>query len=277
MIRYVYDGSFEGFLCAISAALREEGGETRTAEGLLREVTLSTMDADDQDLFSITRTVVTDLAVAAACAIRIRSIIGGDGLDELLFTHASDDPSVPRLLSYYVARTLAAGEALRNDIADPMILAMRRLQDRVSKEINKLMGFVRFKKVAGASLQDGIYYAAVSPDCNVVGFLGPHFSDRFPDMAFIIHDIRRGLAYRHGLSGESGMILLPDLPPELEASLAADSELLIPALWKEYFRRIAIAERRNPALQAKNMPRRYWRHMTELEDRLAGVEAPPDK
>jgi probable DNA metabolism protein len=148
-----------------------------------------------------------------------------------------------------------------------VILAVRRIRDRVSKEINKLMGFIRFRKVA-----DGIFYAAVSPDSNIVGFLGPHFSDRFADMAFLIHDVSRNLAWRHDPAGGSGVILLPELPADLKESLASESEAFIPALWGEYFRRIAIPERRNPGLQARLMPRRYWKHMTEMEDRVAGRE-----
>ena len=283
MIRYVYDGSFEGFLCAASAALKDAGSPAARAESmparppacsareraerLLRDVTVSALDADDADLFSEARMVVTNLEEAARFGERIRSAAGAEELDAMLFAHASGDPSTPRLLFSYAAMTLAAGKALRDDIADPVILAVRRIQDRVSKEINRLMGFVRFRKVA-----EGFYYAAVSPDSNVVGFLGPHFSDRFPDMAFLIHDVSRSLAWRHDPARGSGVILLPELPEDLKESLASESEALIPALWKEYFRRIAIPERRNPGLQMKLMPRRYRKHMTEVEDRVTGRE-----
>ncbi len=264
MIRFIYDGSFEGFLCAASAALRETGAGA-DSDG----ITLSAVESGDGDLFSEVRRIAADAGEAARMARRIREASGQDELDSLLFTHASWRPEVPRLLFHYVARTLKEGRVLRGDAADPLILMMCRIQNQVSREINKLMGFLRFVRVA-----ERIYYAALSPDNNVVGFLGPHFADRFPDMSFLIHDIRRGLAFRHDPSGDGSMILLPNLPPDLASSLAGESERLIPAMWKEYFRRIAIQERKNPRLQAAFMPRRYWKHMTEVEDRVTGAGAP---
>jgi hypothetical protein len=40
---------------------------------------------------------------------------------------------------------------------------------------------------------------------------------------------------------------------------------MVESLWREYFREIAIKERMNPRLQAKLMPRRYWKHLVEME------------
>ena len=34
-------------------------------------------------------------------------------------------------------------------------------------------------------------------------------------------------------------------------------------LWKTYFRSTTIEERRNPKLQSRMMPKRYWKHILE--------------
>jgi probable DNA metabolism protein len=271
MIRYVYDGSFDGFLCAASRALH--GAEScGTARVLPRDVTVSSIEHDDGDLFSREVRVVTDEEAARAFAVELAAVAGRDELEGLLLAHASSDPMAPGLLFRYVAETFAAGAPVKDNIAVAEILAVGKIQDRVSKEINKLLGFLRFRKVA-----ERHYYAPVSPDSNIVGFLGPHFSDRFRDMAFLIHDVKRRIAFQHDLRGASGIVDLADFPEELSACLAAEREPIVQSLWKEYFRRIAIPERRNPALQAKNMPNNYWTHMVEIEDRADGCTVPAAK
>ena len=49
-----------------------------------------------------------------------------------------------------------------------------------------------------------------------------------------------------------------DLPADLGARLATDCEPGIERLWRAYFERITNPERRNPRLQRKLMPARYW-------------------
>jgi hypothetical protein len=51
------------------------------------------------------------------------------------------------------------------------------------------------------------------------------------------------------------------LPPE---SLAEEERLLQNA-WRLYVGTTAIAGRLNPILQARCMPRRFWRYMTEMQ------------
>ena len=43
-------------------------------------------------------------------------------------------------------------------------------------------------------------------------------------------------------------------------------EKLYQALWKTYFKAIAIKERRNPRKQRQDMPVRYWKYLTEKCD-----------
>lgn len=53
------------------------------------------------------------------------------------------------------------------------------------------------------------------------------------------------------------------MPDSLREMLANDREPLGETQWRAYFEMIAVPERRNPRLQAKCMPRRYWRNLVE--------------
>ena len=83
--------------------------------------------------------------------------------------------------------------------------------------------------------------------------------DRYKNDPFIIHDVRRSkalVAYqcRWYISDFDGS----DIPG------ISDDEEKIRALWRDYFKNIAIKERTNPRCQKNFMPERYWKHLTEL-------------
>jgi probable DNA metabolism protein len=49
-----------------------------------------------------------------------------------------------------------------------------------------------------------------------------------------------------------------------EDVLSSDDQLL-QDLWRTYFKAICIKERMNPRKQLQDMPRRYWKYMTEKQ------------
>jgi probable DNA metabolism protein len=254
-VDYVFDGSFDGLLTAVSLALGEP--EARLVEA-----------ADHRpDLFAAVVHVQTDGARAAAVRRRFVALAGRDEIVTLRFVHASEHPQRLRLLLSYVRRTLQAGRAVGSDIEDPDVLAIRRIRDQVDREIARLLGFLRFRQVTRRT-----YYAPVSPDSNVVGFLGPHFAARFPDQPMIIHDIRRDIAFwvRPGARPACGVADLSGMPRELRSRLGVDCRPEIEELWRVYFVRIANPERLNRPLQRKLLPARYWRTLVEEPAGTAG-------
>jgi probable DNA metabolism protein len=240
----VYDGSFDGFLCAVVRCLQEEAR-------------IFSMEERVPDLFNQERPLATDAGEAREFARRFTRIAGAEELETLLLVHAARDPLRHRLLLEYARMTLRAGESVADRLGVPLVLAVQKIRGRVTWEIGKLMGFVRFTKVA-----EELWYAPVEPEANIVGFLGPHFSDRFPDQRFLIHDTRRGIGY-HRARGAGGLVDLRAMPDRLREALGRDSEPLVQTQWRAYFDRIAIPERRNPRLQDRNMPRRYWKNLVE--------------
>jgi len=246
MRELVYDASFDGFLCALVRVLP-----------LAEEVRVTPDSERCADLFARVENVVTDVALASRFRKRFTDVAGEEEMETLLLVHASNDPRRHDLLLSYVRATRAARTAVGDRMGDPFVCAVQKIRGRVEWEIGKMLGFARFRRAA-----PGFWYAPMRPDANIVGFLGPHFADRFPDEDFLIHDTRRDIGYR-GSRGVGGLVDLRGLPAGARAALEKESEPDFPSQWQAYFNRIAVPERRNPRLQAHNMPRRYWSNLVE--------------
>jgi len=209
------------------------------------------------DLFSGEQPLATDPTAAHGFKRMFVDTAGAEELETLLLVHSSNDPRRHELLRDYVRMTLAAGTSVADRMGVPLVLAVQKTRNRVTWEIGKLMGFIRFRKT-GADL----WYAPVEPEANVVGFIGPHFADRFPDGCLLIHDTRRGIGLC-SVRGTGGIVDLRAMPDGLREALRRDSDPLVQSQWRAYFDSVAIPERRNPRLQDRNMPRRYWKNLVE--------------
>ena len=137
--------------------------------------------------------------------------------------------------------------------------------------------FIRFQKA-----KDGTYLAVISPDHNVLPLIISHFQDRFNDQPWLIYDAHRHYGYYYSLTpspslkgGESEYRVIrvtfedeASVPFDLNngkmnADILSDNEQLFQDLWRTYFKAICIKERMNPKKQLSDMPRRYWKYMTE--------------
>ena len=51
----------------------------------------------------------------------------------------------------------------------------------------------------------------------------------------------------------------------LNDEVLSDDDQLLQDLWRTYFKAICIRERLNPRKQLQDMPRRYWKYLTEKQ------------
>ena len=150
-----------------------------------------------------------------------------------------------------------------HDQADPDMKALHRLALKVSHECERLRQFVRLQKAA-----DGTYFAAATPEHDALPLSLDYFTDRFADQRWLIYDRRRDYGYyydgrtarRVTLEDDRGMIA-----DKLADRWLAEDERQFQLLWKNYFRALAIPQRINERQQRRMMPRRYWKHLTEME------------
>ncbi len=229
----------------------------------------SAEDSVQPDLFTEVREIAADPELALRLMKRLRIEVPHSALLDIGYCFLSEEPGIDLVIFSYIRLIFGEGRRVIGNFADPTVLRIRRTSDRVAYEIHRLHGFIRFRKLAGS-----LYYSPIEPDHNVVQFLAPHFSARFADQRWLIHDMKRdtGIYYdgercrflprvemNRGVAEESGVYSVNRAPMRL---LEAD-EMDYQKLWDEYFRSIAIAERRNPKAQRQRMPARYWRYLVE--------------
>jgi probable DNA metabolism protein len=100
-----------------------------------------------------------------------------------------------------------------------------------------------------------------------------HFRDRFNDQQWLIFDAKRHYGYYYEGMNEPIRITFEDesaLPFNLDDGRLNDDELssddqLLQELWRTYFKAICIRERLNYRKQLSDMPKRYWKYMTEKQ------------
>ena len=179
----------------------------------------------------------------------------------------SELPELSTPLFHYIYKVFQQGDISRN-FADPDVLSVTNIARKVLHEQLRMKQFIRFQKA-----KDGTYLAVVSPDHNVLPIITDHFSDRFNDQPWLIYDAHRHYGFYY--DGHAAPIRITfenefAVPFSLENGklnediLSCDDQLL-QNLWRTYFKAICIKERMNPRKQLKDMPRRYWKYMTEKQ------------
>ena len=233
--------------------------------------------------------VVTDSEKAARVWKGLERRLSAAGLRVIAVSWLSEERALNLPLFNYICKVFrqpagAVGRdmkplSIEHNASDPDVLAVRNTCRRVLHEQQRMKQFIRFQKA-----KDGTYLGVVSPDHNVLPLIIDHFEDRFGDQPWLIYDAKRhyGYYFTPPQEGETGKgcakgdsrvirITFEDeaaIPFDLSNGklssdvLSADDELF-QQLWRTYFKAICIRERINPKKQLSDMPRRYWKYMTE--------------
>ena len=266
MTVYVFDGTMDGLLTAVFDAfsLKEEPQEL-LAEG------------DALPLFcERTYRVTTEEEKARRVWTGLEKKLTREALRLISVSWLSELRELNTPLFLYICKVFKLGDISRN-FADPDVLAVTNIARRVLHEQLRMKQFIRFQKA-----KDGTYLGVVSPDHNVLPIITDHFQDRFNDQPWLIYDAKRhyGYYYERLRVGEQSSGIGHAAPirvtfedeaavpfdlrnGKMDADVLSDNDQLFQDLWRTYFKAICIKERMNPRKQLKDMPRRYWKYMTE--------------
>ena len=244
MRTYLYDGGFESFLTALSLAL--ESGEP---------CAISKAAAAEAGLFTEFINSGTDPEKAGGARDLIERRGGPDPWQRVRYAFLSEVPGSETAILGYVKLLAEKGRAADDMLADDRIKTAHALADKVAGEAHRFKGFARFKELADKTL-----YARIEPDHNILPLITGHFRARLGEFNWVIHDARRGTA---ALYFKKKLIFAP-----LEAARALEfdgKETEVQALWKHFFKTVAIKERINPKLQRQNVPLKYRGNLTEFD------------
>jgi probable DNA metabolism protein len=145
-------------------------------------------------------------------------------------------------------------ERAASDRVDNDTLAVLTASEKVQYEIHRMMGLLRFFPD-----EDGVYIARCAPDTLVIPALGEYFTARFGETAWAVFDEKRGISLRR-LPGEQAKILVHEDFFTFNGDCGDEWE----DLWRHYHKTINNEDRKNPNLQRRLMPKRYWKYLPEM-------------
>lgn len=244
MTEYIYDATFEGFLCCVHAHYyMGKASNIAPAEDCLQTSLLSTVQ------------IKTEEEKAEIVYKAIEQKISPFDLRRVYRIFLSGEKGKEMQLLDYIRLGFIKGKRISSYHGNPVVRNAELLEKKVTIEAHRLNGLIRFSVLDGE-----ILYAKIEPDNNVLELLAPHFADRYKSNPFIIHDLRR----KKALVSELGQWYISGFDIE-DVGRFGESELEYRRLWKNYFDSIAIRERTNPRCQKTFMPVRYWKHLTEMQ------------
>ena len=255
MMVYIFDGTMDGLLTAVfdAFALHEQ------PEMLLTE-------GEALPLFcERTQTVHTDEEKARRVWTGLEKKLSREAMKLISVSWLSELKELNGHLFRYICKVFTAGKGIERHFADPDVLAVTNIARKVLHEQLRMKQFIRFQKA-----KDGTYLGVVSPDHNVLPLIIDHFQDRFNDQPWLIYDAKR----HYGFNYDGKTVIRITFEDEaavpfnlangkLDESVISSDDQLLQDLWRTYFKAICIRERMNPRKQLNDMPRRYWKYMTE--------------
>ena len=253
---YVFDNTLDGLLTAVfdSFFLKQQ------PVVLLAEGEQLPLFADEP------YRVVTDSEKAERVWKGLEKHLSKEGLHMITISWLSEERALNQPLFNFICKVFRLNvSGLERNASDEDVLAVRNTCRRVLYEQLRMKQFIRFQKA-----KDGTYLGVVSPDHNVLPLITDHFSDRFNDQPWLIYDAKRHYGYYYDgksvihVTFEDEASLPFDLSNgKMDADILSDNDQLFQDLWRTYFKAICIKERMNPKKQLSDMPRRYWKYMTE--------------
>lgn len=254
----VYDGSFEGFLCAVFDVY----------EYKLTDVEIVAAHKHQPSMFAAPHFVNHDPAHSDRVWKGLEKKLSLAAQKQVYRTFLSETDGIENKLFQYIQYAFASQSVTEEDFIHPAVLTVFQTAKKVWREKHRMEAFVRFQKTA-----DGLFYAIIDPDYNVLPLIGNHFAERYADQRWLIYDTRRryGL-YFDGESVQTVQLTFSETTAQgRDVSAAYDeSETLYQQLWRQYFKNVNIAARKNTRLHIQRMPRRYWKFLPEKQPAVGG-------
>ncbi|MGI6570562.1 MAG: TIGR03915 family putative DNA repair protein [Caldicoprobacterales bacterium] len=243
MLRYIFDGTFEGLLtCIYEAFYRRQSPDSICCWYQLQE-----------DLISCCTEIRTDQEKADRVLKSIRSKISAKALDHAFHAYLSEIDDIGVWIYRYLKLGWKSGPSVDSCLWEDEVQMVQKAARKTEGECHRMLGLLRFRE-----LQSGIFYAPMGPDHNIVSLLAPHFAKRLSDQPWMIHDVKRDIAAIYDRKDWTIALIR-----QKKALPLHGDELEFQRMWKQYFKSVAISSRRNLRLQKHFMPSRYWRYLVE--------------
>lgn len=243
-IAYLFDGSLAGLFTAVFTAYeRRERPYVIAEEGDLQVVFGQRIEL-----------IETREELAARVEAGIRGKMGDEAYDQIWTAFLSGEEDRATKIYHYIRLGMKLGEAVHSHLSHEAVLAVNNMNRYTGQEAHLLKGFVRF-----SLMENGVYYAKITPVNSVLPIIMPHFAERYNDQPFLIFDEKHHLAGVYDLKEwylvDTDDVTLP---------APAEGEIQWRQMWRHFYETIGIRERANEKLRTNNLPKRYRHNMTEF-------------
>lgn len=247
----VYDGSFEGWLCAVFDVYYYK----------LTEVCIYPDYNFQNNIFKQAHVVTNNIQHAKRVWLGLEKKLSPEALEAIKRAFLSELKDIETTLLHYVQYAFASTKAVETDFSHPAVLAVTQTAKKVWKEKHRMEAFVRFQHT-----QDDLYYSIIEPDYNVLPLIASHFKNRYSDQRWLIYDVKR----KYGIYFDIYQVTTVQINFSESSNggkevsfFYSDEELFYQQLWQRYFESVNISSRKNMKLHIQHMPTRYWKFLTE--------------
>jgi probable DNA metabolism protein len=237
---YFFDGTKYGFLTAFLAAFSDANARLYCSDGQLA--------LGESPVF-----IQTDENRAKRAENRFLSF-DRDCMRDLDTLLRCGNPEKAQIAFSYFRLLAQVKNPIGKRLAEPAVFSAVECMKKVGLEIHRLHGFIRFIETASGAL-----YAPFSPDNDICDLLAPYFQRRFPNLPFVLHDVKRGIATVY-----DGKSIFTAPLNEAQILLSAN-ETEWQALWKSYYAAVNIPSRERLQQMKGYMPVRYWKFLPEKQ------------
>jgi probable DNA metabolism protein len=252
----LYDGSFDGFLCSVFDIYYYK----------FTGVDIYTEHRFQGNIFQQPHYTHYNSTHKDRVWKGLQKRLTQDALDQIYYSFLSELPGIENTLLHYIQYALASDVFMEKDFSHPAVLAITQTAKKVWREKHRMEAFVRFQKTG-----DGLFYAFIEPDYNVLPLLSKHFSERYADQPWLIFDGKRyyGLYYDlHQIAEVEVNFTETTSNGKNTKSIYDEQEVMYQQLWQQYFTSVNIQARKNSKLHIQHMPRRYWKHLPEKQPKF---------
>ena len=238
----IYDKTFEGFLTLVYDVYYQKLKPISIYKELLNEI-----------VFEEIKHIQTEEEKYTKVLNALKSNFSKQIVQKILNIFMCDSRDFEMSLLEYIILGFKDKQQLSN-INNSCVFYLTNLEKELFKNVHKMYAFIRFEE-----LEDNTLYAKLECKFNVLYFLAKHFLKRFNNQNFIIHDIKRKLAFVK--IGEDFSI---QEVAHFENPTHSLNEQKFQKLWKSFFKGVTIEERVNLKLQQNLVPLIYRTYMSEF-------------
>ena len=244
MVLYVYDGSFDGFLCCVYNYYYNR----------LKPADIVS-DGDFTPSFYESFHIETDIRQADRVRFAVEEQMGRRTLEFLQKCFLTCLEEKEMYMLRFTVKGFKVGKDIVNMLSDTDVSALFSAVRHMEREVQHFYGWVRFYK-AGE-----VYISKIAPKNQILPLLVWHFTGRFKKRDFMIYDETNHQALIYA-GGKHRIVCVEDirLPP------MDRDEKKMEKLWKNFYDTIAIKERYNPKCRMTSMPKRVWANLPEMQD-----------